>query len=55
MSTLGIDAEVEVFTESIVRVERDLLWARTEGLRVPDYVVAAFRDAVEAAAARRTA
>ncbi len=51
MEALEID---ESFAESIARVERDLLWARGEGMQVPDYVVRAFREAVEAARERRT-
>ena len=54
MLTLGIDRDIDGFTESIARVERDLLWERGRGMAVPDYVVRAFRDAVEAAQARRT-
>lgn len=53
MITLGIDRDVDGFTASIARVEQELLWARDAGLRVPDYVVRAFREAVEAAHARR--
>ena len=55
MITLGIDRDIDAFTESIARVERDLLWERGQGMAVPDYVVQAFRDAVEAAHARRAA
>ena len=54
MISLGIDRDILGFTESIARVERDLLWERGRGMAVPDYVVGAFRDAVEAAHARRT-
>ena len=53
MVSLGIDRDVEAFTESIARVERDLLWARGQGMPVPAYVVRAFREAVEAAQARQ--
>ena len=53
MVTLGIDRDIAGFTRSIARVERDLLWARHHGLSVPDYVVRAFRDAVEASRARQ--
>ena len=53
MVSLGIDRDVEAFTESIARVERDLLWARGQGMPVPAYVVRAFREAVEAAHARQ--
>jgi hypothetical protein len=54
MISLGLDRDIAAFTESIARVERDLLWAHGQGMAVPDYVVQAFRDAVEAAHARRT-
>ena len=55
MASLGIDRDIESFAVQISRVERDLLWARDRGMTVPDYVVAAFREAVELAAARRDA
>ena len=53
MAALGIDRDLEAFAVQISRVERELLWARDRGMRVPDYVVAAFREAVELAEARR--
>lgn len=53
MMTLGIDRDLESFAETIARVERDLLWAREAGMKVPPYVVAGFRSAVEAAQERR--
>lgn len=52
MTTLGIDRDLESFTVSISRVERELLWAQKAGMPVPDYVTAAFRDAVELARTR---
>jgi hypothetical protein len=52
MLSLGIDRDLEAFTDSIGRVERELLWEREQGMAVPDYVVRAFREAVEAAHAR---
>lgn len=55
MEALGITDDLEDFTETIARVERDLLWAQADGMRVPPYVLAAFRDAVERAAARTAA
>ena len=55
LQTLGIDREVEHFARQISRVEHELLWAHKRGLRVPPYVAAAFREAVEIAAARRGA
>jgi hypothetical protein len=53
MATLGIDRDVERFASQISRVERELLWARDRGMRVPDYVVAGFREAVDLARDRR--
>ena len=50
MRTLGIDRDTDAFAEQVSRVERDLLWAHRRGLKVPPYVVRAFRDAVERAA-----
>ncbi len=55
MEALGITDDLEDFTETIARVERELLWAQADGMRVPPYVLAAFRDAAERAAARRSA
>jgi hypothetical protein len=55
MASLGIDRDLDAFAVQISRVERDLLWARDRGMTVPDYVVAAFRDAVELAEKRRLA
>lgn len=55
MIALGFDRDIDEVTESIARVEYDLLWAREQGLPVPDYVTAAFREALEAALARRAA
>jgi hypothetical protein len=55
METLGITDDLEDFTETIARVERELLWAQADGMRVPPYVVAAFRDAAALAAERRSA
>ena len=43
---------LDEFAEQIARVERELLWARDRGLKVPDYVARAFREAVELARAR---
>jgi hypothetical protein len=52
MGALGIDEDLEQFAIQISRVERELLWARHEGMQVPDYVLAAFREAVDLARAR---
>jgi hypothetical protein len=49
MATLGI-ADTDDFAAKISRVETELLWARDRtGLKVPDYVTRAFREAVELA------
>jgi hypothetical protein len=55
MVSLDIADDVEGFAGQISRVERELLWAHHQGLRVPPYVAAAFRDARELAEARRAA
>jgi hypothetical protein len=52
MATLGIADDADDFADQISRVERELLWARSRGLKVPDYVSSAFREAVELAKAR---
>jgi len=52
METLGITDRFEDFAEQITRVERELLWARSRGMKIPDYVAAAFREARELAEAR---
>ena len=54
MIALGLSspAEAAAFTEQIAHVERDLLWARNAGMRVPMYVARAFAEAVELAQAR---
>ena len=44
--------DVDDFAGQVARVERDLLWAHRHGLRVPPYVVRAFRDAAELARER---
>ena len=55
LATLRIDQDVDSFAAQISRVERELLWAHKRGLKVPPYVAAAFRDAVELAEVRRAA
>jgi hypothetical protein len=52
MATLGIADTASDFAQQISRVEHELLWARRRGLRVPDYVTSALREAVELARAR---
>jgi hypothetical protein len=53
MATLGIADDTDDFAAKISRVESELLWARDRaGLRVPDYVARAFREAVELARER---
>jgi hypothetical protein len=52
MATLGITDRVDSFAEQVARLERELLWAHADGMRVPPYVLRAFADATEAAAAR---
>jgi hypothetical protein len=49
MQRLGISAEGDKgllrYAEQIGRVEKELLWAQRQGLRVPAYVVNALRNA----------
>ena len=52
IKALEIDRDLETFALQISRVERELLWAKDSGMRVPEYVVTAFREAVELAEAR---
>ena len=53
MDSLGITGQVESFAEQASRVERELLWAHERGMRIPPYVLQAFREAADAAYARR--
>jgi hypothetical protein len=55
MESLGIASQVDEFATQIALVERELLWAGREGMRVPTYVVRALRDAVEQGQARPAA
>jgi len=52
MTSLGITPRATEFAEQAVRVERDLLWARRQGMAVPPYALRAFRDALHHAARR---
>jgi hypothetical protein len=52
MTTLGMSDGIDDWAARIARVETELLWARDRGLAVPAYVVRAFREALERAAAR---
>lgn len=47
LTTLGLADKVEDFGAQIGLVERELLWARDQGMRVPDYILAALRDTIE--------
>lgn len=53
MDALGITRAVESFAEQAARVERELLWVHERGMRIPPYVLQAFRDATAAAIRRR--
>jgi hypothetical protein len=52
MVTLGITDRFDDFAEQITRVERELLWARSKGMKIPDYVASAFKEARDLAVAR---
>ena len=49
LATLGIAADPDTFAGQISRVERELLWDRHRGLKVPDYITRALHEAVELA------
>ena len=55
LDALGIADQAEDFAEQALRVERELLWAHEQGLRVPPYALKAFEESVELARARRVA
>jgi hypothetical protein len=44
---LGLEDEIERNVRDIVRVESQLLWAQDKGMEVPDYALAAFREAAD--------
>ncbi|HYP44924.1 MAG TPA: GTP-binding protein LepA [Propionibacteriaceae bacterium] len=44
---LGLDHDLERSVRDIVRVESQLLWAKNQGMEVPAYALAAFREAAE--------
>ena len=52
---LGLDEELERNVRDISRVETQLLWAHQQGLQVPAYALAAFRDAAAMYRERRGA
>jgi hypothetical protein len=49
LASLGITQGLDDFVVQVSRVEKELLWARDRGLKVPDYVSRAFHEAVELA------
>jgi hypothetical protein len=49
LAALGMADDTDDFAGQIARVEVELLWARHGGLKVPDYVSRAFREAAELA------
>lgn len=57
MIALGLDSAdaAAEFSTQVARVERDLLFAARQGLRVPPYVARSLRDCVDRAHARRAA
>lgn len=48
LTTLGIAGKLEQFATEVGRVERDLLWAQSQGLGAPRHILAGLRDAMEA-------
>lgn len=49
---LGLDRDVMDAARQISLVEREVLWARREGMEIPDYVVSALRNALDLHTAR---
>jgi hypothetical protein len=47
LTTLGLADKVEDFAAQISLVERELLWAQEQGMRVPGYILSALKDAIE--------
>jgi hypothetical protein len=47
---LELDRDVEGVARQVSRVERELLWARSHGMAIPDYILAALREALAASA-----
>jgi hypothetical protein len=47
LNTLGLAEKLEDFGAQVGLVERELLWARDQGMRVPDYIMAALKDTIE--------
>ena len=50
--TLGLEDDIEHSLRDIVRVETQLLWAHEQGMAVPPYALASFREAAELYRAR---
>ena len=47
ITKLGFEKELEVFAKEIGRLEANLLWAQSQGLDFPPYVLNALREAVD--------
>ncbi|GAB2574377.1 GTP-binding protein LepA [Kribbella endophytica] len=49
---LHFDRDLLEVARQVSRVERELLWAQEQGLEIPDYILAALRDAIELSVVR---
>jgi hypothetical protein len=49
---LDFDRDLLEVARQVSRVERELLWAQERGLDIPDYILAALRDAIELSVVR---
>ncbi|NIK59056.1 GTP-binding protein LepA [Kribbella shirazensis] len=49
---LDFDRDLLEIAKQVSLVERELLWARQQGLQVPDYILAALKDAIALSIAR---
>jgi hypothetical protein len=50
---LEFDRDLPTVARQLGRVERELLWAKQQGLKVPEYVMKALEDAITRGASRR--
>ncbi|WBQ03624.1 GTP-binding protein LepA [Kribbella sp. CA-293567] len=50
--SIGLDRDLMDVARQVSLVERELLWAQRRGMEIPDYILAALREAIELSVAR---
>jgi hypothetical protein len=50
---LDFDRDLMEVARQVSLVERELLWAQQQGMKVPDYILAALEEAIALGAARK--